>query len=299
MRRSRGDHVGCILVAAAIALATLPACAEGADDRTLCLTTPVSTLSSLSVDGPAEPGAHKKVFDRVYDLKQSCTAIIESRKSSQIELATAFVNRGIASRILHDFDAAIADLDQAIRRNPELAIAYSNRGMAYQGKQDYDHAIADYDQAIRRDPKLIEAYSARAEGHWQQVRVRFGDDADVEGDLARVGHVIGDRARAFQLDPTNEKLRDSLTRALVYRGHLYEYDKNKRKDLDRALADYSEAVRVDPKNYDALSSRCDVYTEMNDFDRAVADCKEALRLHPEAAMAMERQLMSIELRRGR
>jgi tetratricopeptide (TPR) repeat protein len=283
--------VGCVLVAAAMALAALPVRAQRADDGALCLKAAVGSFSGWSIND-------KKVFDRLYDLRLSCTRIIESRKASETDLVTAFANRGTASRILHDFDAAIADLDQAIRRNPGLASAYSNRGMAYRGKDDDDRAIADYDQAIGRDPKLVEAYSARAESYRRKVRVAEGDDRDIDGDLVRLGHVVADRDQAFRLDPTNTKLRDALTESLVYRGHLYEYDNTKRtKDHARAVADYSEALRIDPVHFDALFSRCDAYREIKDYERAIADCKAAIGLDPQRAMLIDRQLQLIDLQR--
>ncbi|NDA09119.1 MAG: tetratricopeptide repeat protein [Alphaproteobacteria bacterium] len=66
--------------------------------------------------------------------------------------ATIFFYRGTAKNDLKDYQAAIADYDEAIRLNPELAEAFNNRGNAKSTLEDYQGAIADYDEAIRLKP---------------------------------------------------------------------------------------------------------------------------------------------------
>ena len=46
-------------------------------------------------------------------------------------------------------------------------------------------------------------------------------------------------------------------------------------DLDRALADYNKALRLDPKLALAYAGRGNAYAKKGDLDRAFADCKEA------------------------
>jgi tetratricopeptide (TPR) repeat protein len=50
--------------------------------------------------------------------------------------------------------------------------------------------------------------------------------------------------------------------------------------LDRAVADYTEAIRLDPGNVTVLSRRSLAYHDQGDPDRAVADASEAIRLDP-------------------
>lgn len=49
-------------------------------------------------------------------------------------------------------------------------------------------------------------------------------------------------------------------------------------DADRALADFSEAIRLDPKLVAAYDARAVVWQGKGDLDRAIADCDEAIRL---------------------
>jgi tetratricopeptide (TPR) repeat protein len=52
-------------------------------------------------------------------------------------------------------------------------------------------------------------------------------------------------------------------------------------DRDLAIADYSEVIRLNPKNAVAFANRGADYFKKGDFDRAVADSSEAIRLNPE------------------
>ncbi len=54
-------------------------------------------------------------------------------------------------------------------------------------------------------------------------------------------------------------------------------------DNDRAIADYSDAIRLNPQYARAFASRCGVWLIKGDNDRAVADCSEAIRLDPQNA----------------
>src|SRR6516164_8569996 len=75
--------------------------------------------------------------------------------------AVAFNNRGMAYQAKGQYDHAIADFDEAIRRDPKLAPAFYNRGLAYGSKDQYDRAIVDFDEAIRLDSRFAFAFNSR------------------------------------------------------------------------------------------------------------------------------------------
>jgi serine/threonine-protein kinase len=54
---------------------------------------------------------------------------------------------------------------------------------------------------------------------------------------------------------------------------------------DLAAADFSEAVRLDPKHADALAGRGEAMVAIGEFDRAVVDHLEAIRRNPRSAAA--------------
>ena len=57
-------------------------------------------------------------------------------------------------------------------------------------------------------------------------------------------------------------------------------------DYDRAIADFNEAIRLDPKSSLAFINRGDTYTNKGDHDRAIADYNEAIRLDANNALAL-------------
>jgi tetratricopeptide (TPR) repeat protein len=46
------------------------------------------------------------------------------------------------------------------------------------------------------------------------------------------------------------------------------------------MADYNEAIRVNPTHFLPFSNRGLIYLDKKDFDRAIADFNEAIRLNP-------------------
>ena len=75
----------------------------------------------------------------------------------------------------------------------------------------------------------------------------------------------------------------NLAAAFTVRGRAYRG----LGDLDRAIADYSEAIRIDPNYVLAVYSRGIAYFNKGDNDRAIADYSEALRLTPRDIIALQ------------
>jgi tetratricopeptide (TPR) repeat protein len=51
-------------------------------------------------------------------------------------------------------------------------------------------------------------------------------------------------------------------------------------ELDKALKDFDEAIRLDPKLFAAFTERGSVWYAKEDYDKAIADYNEAIRLEP-------------------
>lgn len=81
----------------------------------------------------------------------------------------------------------------------------------------------------------------------------------------------------------NEALRldPNYASAFENRGWAWIHKGN----LDRSIADYNEAIRLDPKLSVAYSGRGIVWYAAGDLDRAIADYNEAIRLDPKFVLA--------------
>jgi lipoprotein NlpI len=97
----------------------------------------------------------------------------------------------------------------------------------------------------------------------------MGDDQDRS--IAGCTRIIQDRGETTR----------HRAHAYYFRGVAYEA----KGDNDRAIADFNEAIRLDPKYAYAYNDRGIAYQAKGDNDRAIADYNEAIRLDPKFALA--------------
>jgi tetratricopeptide (TPR) repeat protein len=62
----------------------------------------------------------------------------------------------------------------------------------------------------------------------------------------------------------------------LFRGQSY-FNEGK---YDLAIADYDQAIRLDPKDADYYNDRGLAYYAKGDYDRAIADFQQVLRINP-------------------
>jgi tetratricopeptide (TPR) repeat protein len=79
---------------------------------------------------------------------------------------------------------------------------------------------------------------------------------------------------------TNEKNLDSAS-AYSNRGDAY----TSKGEYDLAIADFSQAIKLNPNDAYAYNNRGFAYAKKGDYDRALADCDQALKLNPNYANA--------------
>ncbi|MEY2541534.1 MAG: hypothetical protein QOI22_1136, partial [Verrucomicrobiota bacterium] len=203
---------------------------------------------------------------------------------------SAFYNRGIIFFQKGEIDRAIADLDEAVRCNPNSADALVWRGLCYAAKNDLDRALANFDGAIAVDPNNASAFMERSNiylgkgDHEKQARdydqarrltPNIGrtpeeswikDHHDVFRD-AQSAYQAGDFDRAIELNNKLLAMEINVAQAssaVMNRGNAYKAKGN----TDRALADYDQALRLDPSNAGAYVDRGLVLAEQGDRDGA-------------------------------
>lgn len=72
--------------------------------------------------------------------------------------------------------------------------------------------------------------------------------------------------------------------SMVYttRGDFYVND----QQYDKAFADFTQAIALNPREYDAYNLRGNIHRREKRYDEAIADYKKALEIHPRTAKAM-------------
>ena len=89
---------------------------------------------------------------------------------------------------------------------------------------------------------------------------------------------IGGCTAIIQLE---QETTNDLATAFYNRGNAY----STKGDNDRAMRDYDEAIRLNPKFSDAFYNRGRAYRAKGDNDRAIQDFDEAIRLDPNDTLA--------------
>jgi lipoprotein NlpI len=86
------------------------------------------------------------------------------------------------------------------------------------------------------------------------------------------------------LSDCNEAIRlySGSASAFLTRGNVYL----SKSDPERALSDYDAAIRLDPKSAWAHAARGNLYKNKGDLDRGLADLNEAISLDPAYALAL-------------
>jgi tetratricopeptide (TPR) repeat protein len=74
----------------------------------------------------------------------------------------------------------------------------------------------------------------------------------------------------------------NLATAFSLRGGAY----SKKKDWDRAIADHSEAIRLDPMNVNAIQQRAFAYVSKEQYDQAIEDFSRLIRMDPTDVSAL-------------
>ena len=90
----------------------------------------------------------------------------------------------------------------------------------------------------------------------------------------------GDLDRAIYDYGEAIKLDPECMAAFYNRGNTYA----KKGDLDRAISDFNEAIDLDFKNAAAFYNRGNAYQEKGDFDHAISDFDDAINLDPKNAV---------------
>jgi tetratricopeptide (TPR) repeat protein len=67
--------------------------------------------------------------------------------------------------------------------------------------------------------------------------------------------------------------------------HKRGIERRRQRDYDQAIADFDQAIRLNPAFAEAYLSRANARRDTGDYDRAITDYTEAIRLDPKSAAA--------------
>ena len=168
-----------------------------------------------------------------------------------------------------DNDRAIELYQQALTLDKNFALAYTGLASAYIN-QSYLNGLSINDVADRVEPLL--ATAVRLDGNLPDIYTARGALRSAQG---RNDEALRDLRHAIDLNPND-------SRALAEMGYLFIYNARPRD----ALASYSAAATLDPRNFNLQARRCIAFTDMARFDEADLACAHARALAPESSWAL-------------
>lgn len=195
-----------------------------------------------------------------HDDLERAIANSESRLVSNAKDAAAYVQRGNARFLRHEFEEASADFSAALSIQEDSAEALFGRGMARGRMGELEAAIADLSAFLALQPRSSIGYTKRGVRHiWN-------------GDLQ---HAEADLRRALELDATNAEAHDDLGVVLA-----------QRQDYDEALRHFDAAIAHDPAYQKAYHNAALVLQITGESERALQRVDQSLELKPDDRNAL-------------
>lgn len=205
------------------------------------------------------PASHQPALA---ENQQKVEIMIPKPEQSQTTNSKAgdWIEKGNVAFEAEDYDLAIEFYTHAIEVDPNLAEAYKLRGDTWFIKEQEDiHKVDaqdiydDFQKAIDLNPDYIEAYRSLAD--WQFTHKDYQC-------IDEYNHII-------RLNPSDVDAYSK--RGIAYR----DYDES---DYKKAIADFTQAIRLDPDNPVHYVNRGKTYFLNGEDRRAIQDYNQAIRL---------------------
>lgn len=186
------------------------------------------------------------------------------------ELYAPYFERGLAYLREQRYGQARGDFLKVLKGHPEDGDAYLNLGLAQQGEENHQEAIASFTQALKHSPGMTRLYFLRSRAY--QL-------------AGKAGQAQEDHQEGLKQEPT-----DAIS--WVSRGVA-----RLRDDPNGALADYQQALELNPRSSIAMQNMASVLSErlskpeeaLNMLDRLIKLYPDYLPAHRGRAVLLARQ----------
>lgn len=190
-----------------------------------------------------------------------------------------------------DFDKAFENINKALRINPRYRQAYQLKGSIYRALGQTDLMKSSYETAVQQDPKFYEGYlmlGAIYQDEKNPLCIEYFTTAsklkprelEAKYSLAFAQQHFGKEADAAQMyrDMSRDTSDYYASQALFQLGHIKQF---RFGDLDSAKYFYAEAIKVEPRLYQAYHNLGICYDREGDKTNALRSFSKALKYNPE------------------
>jgi tetratricopeptide (TPR) repeat protein len=173
---------------------------------------------------------------------------------------TALIGRAACYAALTDYKRALGDFNKVIELNPLWPGGFARRARLYRKRRDFERAWGDCATALSLDPECSQALAVRGSLH-----SHYGRDIEAIADF---------------------------TRSIEKAGGAYSYANRglayvRLKKFDRAIYDYTEAIRLLPQWGEAYEARGRAHFRVGDWRSAIEDFTRALEIKPDLERALQ------------
>jgi tetratricopeptide (TPR) repeat protein len=177
---------------------------------------------------------------------------------------------------------------------PGTAGAFLDRGILFAIRGDWELAIADFTEAIKLDSTLAAAWAFRGRALIASVSfiLEIGKDfSGISGIAVDAKNITAEQKAGYNkaiADYTQAiKLNPNFAPAYKDRGTAYSFS----GDYDKALADFNQALRLNPNDPTVYQGRGNIYSFQGDDTRALADYNRSINVSPNEDAYVSRGLM--------
>ena len=157
-------------------------------------------------------------------------------------------------------------------------------------QEDYKAAITEFDRALASNPDDLEALAGRGEAYYllKDFDAAISDfDAVLARDANNAIFLFYRGTSHSELGEQYDKAIADYTRAISLNPEFANAYSNRGasygelEEHDRAIANYTRAISLNPEYADAYNNRGTTYNKLEEHDRAIADLTRAISLNPE------------------
>lgn len=251
---------------------------------TLLLCVPFSAYCQINTDRMMTIARNALAYDD-YVLSISYFNMVINYKPYLYE---PYFFRGVAKFYLDDYSGAISDCTEAIERNPYYPNSYELRGLAHINLEQYQAAAADYTKATECQPEqrglwhnLALCYINldsldRADSVANIITRRWAKFADGYCIKAQVMLEKKDTLTALEMACKAVEAEKFNIGAISLKANLLMWH----EDYKNAIDNYTESLRLDPKQSGNLINRALCYYHIDKYRDAMADYDKALDIDP-------------------
>jgi tetratricopeptide (TPR) repeat protein len=226
-------------------------------------------------------------YDGIGDYDKAYADLVKAKDPhpESVYITAALLN----STVRHNYDESISLYTKLIALDPKNGVYYSGLGDCYFDKENYYQAVVEYNKAIELTPKVAEYYYGRGRAHGLA-----GDYPEAIADCTKAIHLLQNGAynsgmcdnlpdstmknffRGLSCEDFENNLRlNSLSDGYKLRGVTYY----KQGLYSKAIADYSEGIKINANDKDLYTLRGAAYDAQGLYSKAIADYSEAIKIN--------------------